>query len=81
MIILIALNKNFRFSFKKIVELGSITAFNKGMSGGGYGSVVTGSQIPSGVKVNNAVGITSLAEGLTFVVGVIIYILFPEVIN
>ncbi|KYK31576.1 MAG: hypothetical protein AYK22_02390 [Thermoplasmatales archaeon SG8-52-3] len=80
-IILLALNKNFRFSWKKIVGLGSIAAFNKGMSGGGYGPVVTGGQILSGVNGNNAVGITSLAEGLTCIVGVIVYIISPEIIN
>jgi len=80
-IILLTMNKDFRFSWKKIIGLGSIAAFNKGMSGGGYGPVVTGGQILSGIKGNNAVGITSLAEGLTCVVGVIIFIASPETIN
>jgi uncharacterized membrane protein YfcA len=80
-IILLTLNKNFRFSWKKIIGLGSIAAFNKGMSGGGYGPVVTGGQILSGVQGNNAVGITSLAEGLTCIVGVIIFIASSETIN
>ena len=80
-IILLALNKNFKFSWKKIIGLGSIAAFNKGMSGGGYGPVVTGGQILSGVNGNNAVGITSLAEGLTCIVGVIVYIVSPEIID
>lgn len=80
-IILLTLNKDFRFSWKKIIGLGSIAAFNKGMSGGGYGPVVTGGQILSGIQGNNAVGITSLAEGLTCVVGVIIFIASPVTIN
>jgi len=80
-IILLTLNKGFRFSWKKIIGLGSIAAFNKGMSGGGYGPVVTGGQILSGIQGNNAVGITSLAEGLTCVVGVIIFIASPETVN
>ena len=80
-IIILTLNKDFRFSWKKIIGLGSIAAFNKGMSGGGYGPVVTGGQILSGIKGNNAVGITSLAEGLTCIVGVIIFIASPETIN
>ncbi len=71
------LNKTFRFSWKKITGLGLIAAFNKGMSGGGYGPVVTGGQILSGIKGNHAVGITSLAEGLTCVVGVIVFLLSP----
>lgn len=80
-IILLTLTKEFRFSWKKIIGLGSIAAFNKGMSGGGYGPVVTGGQILSGVKGNNAVGITSLAEGLTCIVGVIVFIASPESVN
>lgn len=76
-IILLTLNKEYKFSWKKIIGLGSIAAFNKGMSGGGYGPVVTGGQILSGIQGNNAVGITSLAEGLTCVVGVIVFIVAP----
>ena len=74
-IILICLNKEFKFSWKKIIFLGTIASFNKGMSGGGYGPVVTGGQILYGVESKSAVGITSLAEGLTCLVGVITYIL------
>ena len=81
LVILINRNKNFKFSWKKIVGLGSIAAFNKGMSGGGYGPIVTGGQILSGVNGNNAVGITSLAEGLTCIVGVLVFIFTPESIN
>lgn len=80
-VILLTLNKDFKFSWKKITGLGLIAAFNKGMSGGGYGPVVTGGQILSGVNGNNAVGITSLAEGLTCVVGVVVFIISPEIIN
>jgi len=80
-LILLTINKTYKFSWKKITGIGLIAAFNKGMSGGGYGPVVTGGQILSGVNGNNAVGITSLAEGLTCVVGVIIFIVSPESIN
>ena len=79
--IMLTLHKDYRFSWKKITSLGLIAAFNKGMSGGGYGPVVTGGQILSGVKGNNAVGITSLAEGLTCIVGVTIFVISPETIN
>ena len=80
-IVILTLNRDFRFSWKKIASLGSIAAFNKGMSGGGYGPVVTGGQILSGIKGNNAVGITSLAEGLTCIVGVIVFIISSQSIN
>jgi len=74
-VILICLNRKFKFSKKRIVFLGLIASFNKGMSGGGYGPVVTGGQVLSGVEGKSAVGITSLAEGLTCLVGVITYVL------
>ena len=80
-LVLLTLNKEYKFSWKKIIGLGLIAAFNKGMSGGGYGPVVTGGQILSGVKGNNAVGITSMAEGLTCIVGVIVFILSPELVD
>ena len=81
LVILLTYKKEYKFSWKKIIGLGSIAAFNKGMSGGGYGPVVTGGQILSGVKGNNAVGITSLAEGLTCIVGVIVFIASPKFVD
>jgi len=77
-IILICLKKEFKFSWYKITFLGLVASFNKGMSGGGYGPVVTGGQILSGVEGKSAVGITSLAEGLTCLVGVISYIFISK---
>ena len=74
-VILVCLNREFKFSWRKITFLGIIASFNKGMSGGGYGPVVTGGQILSGLEGKNAVGITSLAEGLTCLAGVVTYIL------
>jgi len=77
-IILICFNRDFKFSWKRISFLGLIASFNKGMSGGGYGPVVTGGQILSGVEGKSAIGITSLAEGLTCLVGVIAYMLISK---
>ncbi len=66
--------KEIMFSWRRIVVLGLAAAFNKGLSGGGYGPLVTGGQILCGVPEKNAVGITSLAEGITCFVGLIIYV-------
>lgn len=74
LVILICSNKNFEFSWKKIVSLGLLASFNKGISGGGYGPVVTGGQILAGVEGKSAIGITSLAEGLTCAAGILSYI-------
>lgn len=78
LIIIIFNNKVFKFSWHKVTLLGLIASFNKGMSGGGYGPVVTGGQILSGVEGKSAVGITSLAEGLTCLVGVLAYIFISK---
>ena len=80
-LILIKHGKKSKFSWKKIIGLGVIASFNKGMSGGGYGPVVTSGQILSGLKTKAAIGITSLAEGLTCLVGVITYLLITSSIN
>jgi uncharacterized membrane protein YfcA len=73
-LILVYLRREFKFSWLKVGVLGIIASFNKGMTGGGYGPIVTGGQILSGVEGKSAVGITSLAEGLTCLVGVITYV-------
>ena len=74
-VIFATMNRDFGFSWKKVVFLGLVASFNKGMSGGGYGPVVTGGQIIAGVDGRNAIGITSLAEGLTCFVGIAAYFL------
>ncbi|RLF96972.1 hypothetical protein DRN50_00005 [Thermococci archaeon] len=60
--------------------IGTLASFNKGISGGGYGPLVCGGQILSGVDAKPAIGITSFAEGLTCLVGVIVYLLSGNII-
>lgn len=62
-----------KFSWNKIIFLGTVAAFNKGLSGGAYGPVVVGGQILSGVQSKKAIGIAALAEGLISIVGSIAY--------
>ncbi|MFC2170157.1 sulfite exporter TauE/SafE family protein [Acidobacteriota bacterium] len=76
--ILLTLKRKYKFSWRKMVSLGLLAAFNKGISGGGYGPLVTSGQILSGVKSKNAIGITSFAEGLTCLVGVITYLIYTD---
>jgi uncharacterized membrane protein YfcA len=73
--ILLTIGKTFAFSWKKLIGLGVLAALNKGLSGGGYGPLVCGGQVLSGVGEREAVGITSLAEGLACIVGVAAYAL------
>ncbi len=74
-IILLRRSKEARFSWRRLASLGILAAFNKGISGGGYGPVVTGGQIPVGVEGRNAIAIAGVAEGITSAVGVLIFIL------
>jgi uncharacterized membrane protein YfcA len=57
-----------------IIALGAVAAFNKGLSGGGYGPLVTGGQVVSGMSPKQAVAITSLTESLTCFVGLAAYV-------
>lgn len=56
-----------RLSYGRVIGLGLVAAFNKGMSAGGYGPVVTGGQVLAGVNSKAAVGITAAAEAITCV--------------
>jgi hypothetical protein len=62
------------FSWRKITVLGTVAAFNKGLSGGGYGPLVTAGQILSGVDTKSSVAITSLSESITCFVGFLAYL-------
>ena len=63
------------FSWNKIIGLGVLASFNKGISGGGYGPLIVSGQILSGVETKNSIGITALSEGVTCFIGVIIYLI------
>lgn len=73
-IILLKRKKQHKFSIKKITGIGLLASFNKGMSGGGYGPLVTSGQVLSGLKAKSAIAITSFSESLTCLVGVMTYI-------
>jgi uncharacterized membrane protein YfcA len=75
MLILARHRIRFKFSWPKIVALGSIAAFNKGMTGGGYGPFLSGGQILAGVHSKRAVGITALTEGIVSTFGILAYFL------
>ena len=73
-IIYLTRGRRFHFSWRKIIVLGLIASFNKGLSAGGYGPIVTGGQILSGVGGRQAIGITALSEGLTCLVAVMAFL-------
>jgi hypothetical protein len=73
-----SINRKIVFSWKKIYGLGILASFNKGISGGGYGPLITGGQMMAGLDSKSAIGITSLSEGLTCMIGVISFFLFKH---
>lgn len=81
LLILFYHNRKKSFSWSKIIGLGLIASFNKGISGGGYGPIVTSGQILSGVKTKASIAITSLSEGLTCLVGIISYFILGTYID
>ena len=76
--ILATLRRTPRFAWRKISVVATVASFNKGLSGGGYGPLVMGGQMLSGIGVKNAIAITSLAEGVTCLAGIIIYLVFSK---
>lgn len=67
------IKRRFKYRRRHMIILGAAAAFNKGLSGGGYGPLVTAGQVVSGLSAKKAVAVTSLAESLTCLVGLIAY--------
>ena len=80
-IVLFTLNRPFRFRPGGIVAIGAVAAFNKGLSGGGYGPLVTAGQMVSGLPSKPAIAITSIAESFTCVIGLAAYLVLGREIN
>lgn len=73
-LILAVSHRTFAFHAWKISLLGIVASFNKAVSGGGYGPLMTSGQVLSGVEARAAVGITSFAEGFTCLAGVLLFL-------
>lgn len=69
----------FKYSIKKMVGLGAISAFNKGLSGGGYGPIVTGGQVVLGKEHKSSIGCTTAAEVPICLTGFAIYLLTKNI--
>ena len=65
----------------RLLFLGTIAAFNKGLSGGGYGPLMTGGQLAAGVKEKEAIVITSLCEGFTCLTGLTVFFILGGSLN
>ena len=77
-VILLRRSREGSISWKGLVGVGLLSSFNKGISGGGYGPLVTGGQIISGREARSSVGSTTVAEAVVCVVGFLVYLLSKE---
>jgi hypothetical protein len=81
LLILITIKRPMKFSWRKIMCISFLASFNKGISGGGYGPLVMGGQMLSGICAKNAVGITAFSEAVTCLVGFVAYLLLGKEID
>jgi len=62
-------------------KVGIISSFNKGMSGGGFGPVVTGGQMVLGKDHKGSIGCTTAAEFPICIIGFLLYLLTKGISN
>jgi uncharacterized membrane protein YfcA len=74
-LILVRRNRSGTLSWKRLIGMGLLGSFNKGISGGGYIPLVTGGQIISGREVKSSVGSTTVAVTLVCAVSFLGYVL------
>jgi len=61
------------FSWKKVFAISILSAFNKGITGGGYGPVVTSGQAIIGNKYKNSIATTIFSKTLICIIGFLSY--------
>lgn len=79
--ILLLFKRSFNTSGKNMYLVGGIGAFNKALSGGGFGPLLTSGQIIGGSEARKAVAITSFSEVFLSALGFILFIIFSGIID
>lgn len=69
---------SFSFSWKRIMFLNGLASFNKAISGGGYGPIMTVGQMTSGRDVRESVAFTDFTEAFLSGFGFLLYLIFNE---
>ncbi len=72
--IILVTKAKFKFSWKRMIGVSLLSAFNKGLSGGGFGPVVTSGQVISGNGHKSSIGNTTAAEAPICIAGFLTYI-------
>ena len=68
--------KQYSFSWNKIVAIGVLSSFNKAISGGGFGPLVTAGQVVSGRDTKSSIATALACEAPICITSLIFYILF-----
>jgi len=75
--ILVTSRLKWKFAWWKIYSIGLLAAFNKGLSGGGYGPLISSGQMIVDRNPRQAVASTSLSEAVVCVTSLLIAITIP----
>jgi uncharacterized membrane protein YfcA len=65
----------------KLYAVSIIAGFNKAISGGGYGPLVTSGQLMSGGSVRSSVGVTQFSESTISILGFLLYFIFHNFVQ
>ena len=71
----------FNYSWKRMVLLNGLASFNKAISGGGYGPIMTIGQMASGRDARKSVAFTDFIEAFLSGFGFLLYLLFNQYIG
>ncbi len=78
--IIVLIRLKWKFSWWKISGIGLLAAFNKGLSGGGYGPLISSGQIIVDRDPRQAVASTSLSEAIVCIASLVIYLTVGSVV-
>lgn len=73
-IVLLRVLRQAAFSQPKLVALSVLAAFNKSLTGGGFGPLLTTGQVLGGVEPKAAAGVTSFTKAVTGALGLGLYL-------
>lgn len=65
----------FKFSWKAVLTLATLSAFIKGLTGGGYGPLITSGQIVLGKNSKNSVGVKSFSSIFVCLAGFLTFLI------
>lgn len=72
---------HFNGSWNKLLAISVVAGFNKAISGGGYGPLVTSGQMMTGSSVRDSVGITQFSESTISMIAFLLYFIVNDLVQ